>query len=69
VSVKLNVLKSEVTGKRVVIIDDSIVRGTTSRHLVHLLKQAGAREVHFRVCSPPVRFPCYFGIDTPTGRT
>lgn len=65
VSVKLNVLKSEVGGKRVVIIDDSIVRGTTSRRLVMLLKQAGAKEVHFRVCSPPVRFPCYFGIDTP----
>jgi amidophosphoribosyltransferase len=65
VSVKLNVLKSEVAGKRVVIIDDSIVRGTTSRRLVMLLKQAGAKEVHFRVCSPPVRFPCYFGIDTP----
>lgn len=65
VSVKLNVIKSEVAGKRVVIIDDSIVRGTTSRRLVNLLRRAGAKEVHFRVCSPPVRFPCYFGIDTP----
>lgn len=65
VSVKLNVVRSELEGKRVVIIDDSIVRGTTSRHLVSLLRGAGAREVHFRVCSPPVRFPCYFGIDTP----
>ncbi|MCX7655340.1 MAG: amidophosphoribosyltransferase [Treponemataceae bacterium] len=65
VSVKLNVIKSEVEGKRVVIIDDSIVRGTTSRRLVGLLRKAGAKEVHFRVCSPPVRFPCYFGIDTP----
>jgi len=65
VSVKLNVVRSEVEGKRVVIIDDSIVRGTTSRRLVMLLRGAGAKEVHFRVCSPPVRYPCYFGIDTP----
>jgi amidophosphoribosyltransferase len=65
VSVKHNVIESEVRGKRVVIIDDSIVRGTTSRRLVSILRRAGAREVHIRVCSPPVRFPCYFGIDTP----
>jgi amidophosphoribosyltransferase len=65
VSVKHNVIQSEVRGKRVVIIDDSIVRGTTSRRLVSILRNAGAREVHIRVCSPPVRFPCYFGIDTP----
>jgi amidophosphoribosyltransferase len=65
VSVKHNVIPSEVRGKRVVLIDDSIVRGTTSRRLVSVLKKAGAREVHIRVCSPPVRFPCYFGIDTP----
>ncbi|MDR0377631.1 MAG: amidophosphoribosyltransferase [Spirochaetaceae bacterium] len=65
VSVKHNVIRSEVAGKRVVVIDDSIVRGTTSRRLVSILREAGAREVHFRVCSPPVRFPCYFGIDTP----
>jgi amidophosphoribosyltransferase len=65
VSVKHNVIQSEVQGKRVVIIDDSIVRGTTSRRLVSILRKAGAREVHIRVCSPPVRFPCYFGIDTP----
>ncbi|GHV85386.1 amidophosphoribosyltransferase [Spirochaetia bacterium] len=65
VSVKHNVIESEVRGKRVVIIDDSIVRGTTSRRLVAILKAAGAKEVHIRVCSPPVRFPCYFGIDTP----
>jgi amidophosphoribosyltransferase len=65
VSVKHNVIKSEVQGKRVVLIDDSIVRGTTSRRLVAILKAAGAREVHIRVCSPPVRCPCYFGIDTP----
>jgi amidophosphoribosyltransferase len=65
VSVKHNVIQSEVRDKRVVLIDDSIVRGTTSRRLVSILKKAGAREVHIRVCSPPVRFPCYFGIDTP----
>jgi amidophosphoribosyltransferase len=65
VSLKHFVIRSEVRGKRVVLIDDSIVRGTTSRRLVLLLKDAGAKEVHIRVCSPPVRFPCYFGIDTP----
>jgi amidophosphoribosyltransferase len=68
VSVKHNVIPSEVRGKRVVLIDDSIVRGTTSRRLVSILKKAGAKEVHIRVCSPPVRFPCYFGIDTPHRR-
>jgi amidophosphoribosyltransferase len=68
VSVKHNVIPSEVRGKRVVIIDDSIVRGTTSRRLVAILRAAGAREVHIRICSPPVRFPCYFGIDTPHRR-
>jgi amidophosphoribosyltransferase len=65
VSVKHNVIHSEVRGKRVVLIDDSIVRGTTSRRLVSILKGAGAKEVHIRICSPPVRFPCFFGIDTP----
>jgi amidophosphoribosyltransferase len=65
VFVKHNVIQREVQGKRVVIIDDSIVRGTTSRRLVSILRNAGAQEVHIRVCSPPVRFPCYFGIDTP----
>jgi amidophosphoribosyltransferase len=68
VSVKHNVIKSEVRDKRVVLIDDSIVRGTTSKRLVTILRQAGAREVHIRVCSPPVRCPCYFGIDTPHRR-
>lgn len=65
VFVKLNVLKSDVCGKRVVIIDDSIVRGTTSRRLIRILRKAGAKEVHFRISSPPVKFPCYLGIDTP----
>ncbi|WMJ81402.1 amidophosphoribosyltransferase [Clostridium sp. MB40-C1] len=65
VSVKLNVLKVNVEGKRVVLIDDSIVRGTTSKRLVEILRKAGAKEVHFRVASPVVKYPCYFGIDTP----
>lgn len=65
VSVKLNVLKVNVEGKRVVLIDDSIVRGTTSKKLVELLRKNGAKEVHFRVSSPVVKYPCYFGIDTP----
>ena len=66
VFVKLNAIKSDLEGKRVIVIDDSIVRGTTSRRLVQLLRKAGAREVHFRVSSPPVKFPCYLGIDTPS---
>lgn len=65
VSVKLNPLKVNVKDKRVVIVDDSIVRGTTSRRLVETLRKAGAKEVHFRVSSPIVKYPCYFGIDTP----
>ena len=65
VFVKLNTIKNEINGKRVIVIDDSIVRGTTSRHLIQILRKAGAKEVHFRVSSPPVKFPCYFGIDTP----
>jgi amidophosphoribosyltransferase len=65
VFVKLNAVKCDVEGKRVVIIDDSIVRGTTSRRLIQILRKAGAKEVHFRISSPPVKFPCYFGIDTP----
>ena len=66
VFVKLNAIGSDLSGKRVVVIDDSIVRGTTSRRLVQILRRAGAKEVHFRVSSPPVKFPCYLGIDTPS---
>ena len=66
VFVKLNAIKSDLEGKRVIVIDDSIVRGTTSRRLVEILRRAGAREVHFRVSSPPVKFPCHLGIDTPS---
>jgi len=65
VSVKHNIIAGEVRGKRVVIIDDSIVRGTTSRRLTEIMRAAGAKEIHMRICSPPVRCPCYFGIDTP----
>lgn len=66
VYVKLNAIKSDLDGKRVIVIDDSIVRGTTSRRLVEVLRRAGAKEVHFRVSSPPVKFPCHLGIDTPS---
>jgi amidophosphoribosyltransferase len=66
VKIKLNALRRNVQGKRIVLLDDSIVRGTTSRKIVEMLRMAGAREVHMRVSSPPVRFPCYFGIDTPS---
>ncbi len=65
VRVKLNVLRKAVEGKRVIMIDDSIVRGTTSDRIVRMLREAGAREVHMRVSSPPFLYPCYFGIDVP----
>ncbi len=65
VNVKLNVLKSEVEGKRIVLIDDSLVRGTTSKRLIKSLRKAGAAEVHLGIVSPPVTNSCYFGIDTP----
>lgn len=65
VRIKLNPLKETIKDKRVIIIDDSIVRGTTSKRLVEILRQAGAKEVHFRVTSPPVAHTCHFGIDTP----
>lgn len=65
VKIKLNALSSVVKDKRVVLIDDSIVRGTTSRKLIQTLRFAGAKEIHFRVSSPMVKHPCYFGIDTP----
>ncbi len=66
VYVKLNAIRSDLEGKKVIVIDDSIVRGTTSRRLVQILRRAGAKEVHFRVSSPPVKFPCHLGIDTPS---
>jgi amidophosphoribosyltransferase len=66
VKVKLNALREVLDRKRVVVVDDSIVRGTTSRKLVQMLRQAGAREVHMRISSPPTTNPCFYGIDTPT---
>ncbi|MBU0687229.1 MAG: amidophosphoribosyltransferase [Candidatus Margulisbacteria bacterium] len=66
VKIKLNPIRDAVRGKKVIVIDDSIVRGTTSRQLVKLIRDAGAREVHLRISSPPVISPCYYGIDTPT---
>jgi len=66
VKVKLNALREVLDGKRVVVVDDSIVRGTTSKKLVAMIRQAGAREVHMRISSPPTTNPCYYGIDTPT---
>ncbi|MCC8051751.1 MAG: class II glutamine amidotransferase [Clostridiales bacterium] len=65
VRVKLNVLRDAVEGKRVIMIDDSIVRGTTSDRIVRMLRDAGAKEVHMRVSSPPFLYPCYFGTDVP----
>jgi amidophosphoribosyltransferase len=65
VRVKLNVLRDAVAGKRVIMIDDSIVRGTTSDRIVRMLREAGATEVHMRVSSPPFLYPCYFGTDVP----
>lgn len=66
VRLKYSAVREVLEGKRVVVVDDSLVRGTTSRGLVALLKEAGATEVHFRLASPPVRHPCYYGIDMPT---
>jgi amidophosphoribosyltransferase len=64
VRMKLNPLRENIAGKRLVVIDDSIVRGTTQKQLVKMLREAGAAEVHLRITSPPVRWPCFFGIDT-----
>ena len=65
VKVKLNPVRGLVEGKRIVLIDDSIVRGTTSKKIVRMLKDSGAAEVHMRISSPPTSWPCYYGIDTP----
>jgi len=66
VRLKLNPVRSVLHDKRVIVVDDSIVRGTTSRKIVKMLRNAGAREVHVRVASPPTRWPCFYGIDTPS---
>jgi len=68
VKVKFNPVKGVLKGRRVVVVDDSIVRGTTSKKLVKLIRDAGAKEVHFRVSAPPIISPCFFGIDMPTRR-
>ena len=66
VKVKLNPMREMLEGRRVVVVDDSIVRGTTSRKIVKMIRSSGAREVHMRISSPPIQWPCYYGIDTPT---
>ncbi|HEY6809207.1 MAG TPA: amidophosphoribosyltransferase, partial [Gemmatimonadales bacterium] len=66
VKIKFNPVREVLAGKRVVVVDDSLVRGTTSKGLVQLIRQAGAAEVHFRIASPPITGPCWYGIDTPS---
>ena len=66
VKIKLNPVREILQGKRVVLVDDSIVRGTTSRKIMHILRSAGAKEIHFRITAPPIVAPCYYGIDIPT---
>lgn len=66
VRVKYNAVREVLEGQRVVMVDDSLVRGTTSRGLVAMLREAGAKEIHFRIASPPIRHPCFYGIDMPT---
>ena len=68
VKLKLSPIASTLRGKRVVVVDDSVVRGTTSRKIVKMVRDAGAKEVHLRISSPPTAWPCYYGIDTPTRR-
>jgi amidophosphoribosyltransferase len=68
VKLKLNADHETVQGKRIVVVDDSIVRATTGRKIIKMLRQQGATEIHFRVTSPPTRFPCFYGIDTPSRR-
>lgn len=66
VKLKLNAMRDIVKGKRIVVIDDSIVRATTGRKIIKMLRQYGAKEIHFRVSSPPTTYPCFYGIDTPS---
>jgi amidophosphoribosyltransferase len=66
VKIKLNPVRQLIEGKRVILVDDSVVRGTTSRKIVKMVRQAGAKEVHIRISAPPTTHPCYYGIDTPT---
>ncbi|MGI6156387.1 MAG: amidophosphoribosyltransferase, partial [Enterococcus lemanii] len=66
VRMKLSAVRGVVEGKKVILVDDSIVRGTTSKRIVQLLKEAGAKEVHLRIASPPLKYPCFYGIDIQT---
>ena len=66
VKLKLNSLPEAIRGKRLVVVDDSIVRGTTTRQIVQILREAGASQVHLRIVSPPIRWPCFYGIDMST---
>jgi amidophosphoribosyltransferase len=66
VKLKLNPVRELIEGKRVILVDDSIVRGTTSRKIVAMMREAGAKEVHMRISCPPTISPCYYGVDTPT---
>ena len=66
VKLKLNPLPDSIRGKRLVVVDDSIVRGTTTRQIVQALREAGATEVHLRITCPPIKWPCFYGIDMPT---
>ena len=66
VKIKLNAVREALVGKRVVVVDDSIVRGTTARKIIKMIRAAGAKEVHFRISSPPTQFPCFYGVDTPS---
>ena len=66
VRLKLSANAAVIRGKRLVLVDDSLVRGTTSRRIVRLLKEAGAKEVHLRIASPPILYPCFYGVDTST---
>jgi amidophosphoribosyltransferase len=66
VQLKFNPLAHIISGKRLIVVDDSIVRGTTTPHVVNMLKKAGAAEVHLRICAPPIRYPCFFGVDMAT---
>ncbi|MBI3953209.1 MAG: amidophosphoribosyltransferase, partial [Chloroflexi bacterium] len=68
VQLKFNPLPEVIGGQRLVVVDDSIVRGTTTPRVVQMLRRAGAKEVHMRICAPPIRWPCHFGVDMATRR-
>jgi amidophosphoribosyltransferase len=68
VKLKFNPLPEVLSGKRLVVVDDSIVRGTTTPQVISMLRKAGASEIHMRICAPPIRYPCFFGVDMATRR-